>query len=182
MERNEILSLVDGEQARRIVASELDRIEAFSNSDMIPHEKWNFSNYTQLGFTILSKTFEDGLAKFIQAKFPQGWKKVLNKANDWRVEVIDQKGRVRVCFIYKPSGYAYANFKTRYEIQYTPDCPVNTSAAKIVFDNASMEIIFKTGVVDLNRFDLSRHLADQIAHDWLNANYPLWLSCSAYWD
>lgn len=182
MERNEILRLVGGEPGRSIVSSELDRIEAFSNSDMIPDEKWTFSDYTQLGFTILTKTHQDGRAKFIQATFPQGWKKVLNKENDWRVEIIDQKGRVRVDINYKPSDYVFSNFKTRYEIQYDPDCQVNTSAAKIVFDNATKETIFKTGVVDLNRFYLSRQLADQIAHDWLNANYPLWLSCYAYWD
>jgi hypothetical protein len=182
MERNEILRLVGSEPGKSIVSSELDRIEEFSCSDMIPIEEWNFSDYTQLGFTILSKVFEDGRAKFIQAVFPQGWKKILKKEYDWRVEIIDQKGRVRVDINYKPSDYAYSNFKTRYEIQYDQDCPVNTSAAKIVIDNSNKQTVFKSGIVDLNRFDLSRQLADQIAHDWLNANYPLWLSYSAYWD
>jgi hypothetical protein len=184
MDRNEILRMVGSEPGRSIVASELDRIEKFSTNDMIPLEASTIEQLKRLGFKILDNKTSDVSAKFIQTEFPIGWIKKLNKERDWRVDIIDDKGRLRGYFKYKPSDYAYTKLHTRFEILVDPDFEFDNDItyAIIVFDNLTRHFPYVTGEINQGTFEKSRDLAQQMAEAWLNTNYPMWQSYLAYWD
>ena len=184
MERNQILKMVEPGVSQMIVASELDRIEAFAQSDNVPDRPWQASQYAELGFVLhQDKKTQDIHANFIEASMPVGWKRVLNKERDWRVDLFDAKGRLRGFFKYKPWDYADATFFSRFEIRFPEGSIRLDSAVQLIIWDEEMQAITRSSrLVDEGEFSLSREVARRELEGFLEGTYPQWQSPAAYWS
>ena len=183
MEKDDILRQVGGNPVSlAIVASELDRIEAFAVSDFMPDQEWTKADLAELGFTLDSGHTEwDIHAKFIKATFPAGWRKQLNKDRDWRIDLFDAKNQWRGEINYKPSDHARLTLFTRFliEFEYGTD---NHTMVLVISDRLTSEVLMRSEILDEDDFSQSRDKAWQRLSDYLDNQFPGWKSVTAYWD
>lgn len=114
---------------------------------------------------------------------PEGWKRVLNReedTKDWRIELIDNKRRIRMYIQFEPSIKAYAEFVNRFQIIYKYEpTDAEQDIIAIVFDNQTRENIYEVKATSTpSKTNLEAH---EMADEWMDQNYPC-DSPAAYWD
>lgn len=130
------------------------------------------SDFEKLGFVFGQ---EDGL--FVEAKFPDGWRKKPTDHAMW-TEIVDEKGRKRGMIFYKAAFYdqrAHAFLEPRFSVD-------DNYAEK----DRTVSVVDACGKVDKKILILQNHdtagvLAREEIKAWLDENYPDWKSPLAYW-
>jgi|SRR6185437_10668802 len=149
-------------------------IEKFAASSSVPFEPWHRSKFDALGFLLKDeKLTEDGHAKFIEASAPGGWTRRLDKSGDWRFDLVDPDGRVRVTMTYKLWDYSYATFLCRYSIETcNPFCQSASAVRMRIYDlQTHSSIRYSLTYDDGNYYD-SRKQAEKSLEDFMLANFP----------
>ena len=183
-EKAAVLALVKDPTSQWIVYRELEEIEAFVASSYLPYDQFEMGIYEQMGFVLLPDTItREGAVLKMQATLPTGWTRQLNTTRDWRIDILDARGRLRIDLHYKPWERLYATFHPRFEIRHAEDYQGGPTCIKmVIWDNDNKSVFRETGPVDEGQYALSRQKAQWELEKLLDSNLPEWRSPLAYWS
>jgi len=123
---------------------------------------------------------------FIQAKLPDGWKKVATDHSMW-TDLVDNKDRVRAHIFYKAAFYdrsAHIGLSRRYSADYQPVGGYSGSGDSKEWEGVVTdcgETIWKTDPVIKVSYNDTDTVYEQ-AKNWLEEHYPEHKDYLAYWD
>jgi len=183
-------AFITGDTSQAILNQEKRGQMQQAHRETLPRDMGNYSDaFEALGF-VLGEPVDD---LFIEATFPDGWKKEPTD-HSMHTHIVDDQGRVRGNIFYKAAFYdrsANASLYRRYSYNtlplngYGPDFRWDeaTEWVGVVIDNASGERIwqsdhevYKSG----EGYEKDRMLS-QIAKAWLVQFYPDYENVLAYW-
>jgi hypothetical protein len=157
--------------------------QSFSNT--LPLElQGGRANFEKLGFVF---GLEYGL--FVDAKFPDGWRKKPTDHAMW-TEIVDEKGRKRGMIFYKAAFYdqrAHAFLESRFLVENDygdkeRNVWVADACGKVDKRISGLQVPKWSGDrAEAERLERIIYSARQELTEWLNTNYPDWESPLAYW-
>lgn len=139
------------------------------------------SLFTACGF-ILGKPVDH---LFIEATFPEGWKKVPTDHSMWS-DIVDDQGRKRGAIFYKAAFYdqsAHAHLENRFSVR--EDYERKSKTDKRVYVHDARGIVEKEVIVPLTGdfrtdYDKKEEVRKEL-REWLTAEFPEWQHPNAYW-
>ncbi|MDR3712343.1 MAG: site-specific integrase [Puia sp.] len=168
-----------------LIAAEFNQIAAFASSDLVCFHPGELEVWVQLGVELLPDAMqEDGYLRLIQSRLPAGWRRRLNTQGDWKTNIFDNHGRLRVQIEYKPGERITTQFKTRYIICPDPAYKVKKTEVKaVIWDNANGKAFVEGEIIDTGDY------ADSYIAGWkklktvvLDCLFPDWQSPVSYWS
>ncbi|HEX2656102.1 MAG TPA: hypothetical protein VHN11_20970 [Xanthobacteraceae bacterium] len=124
---------------------------------------------------------------FVEATFPNGWKKRPTDHSMWS-EIVDEKGRKRGAIFYKAAFYdrsANAYLERRFSVRETYEGPkliqIVDACGEVKREIAGDDTSNLQGDAFHVAYEGNRAKASELAA-WLSANYPDWQNPTAYWS
>lgn len=199
-------AFVKGDLANFLTASTPGGIEAqeaqgqtdFVASEVLPKELLHGTTREQLeALGIVFGNDVDDI--FVEAKLPDGWKKVPTEHSMWS-ELLDDKGRIRAPIFYKAAFYdrkAHLTLVPRFSYQVQPVSgwqdpnQLKHEWHGVVADCGTIFWVTQSRIAPQPDFSDAKKIDDwykekdalgNSARLWLEKNYPDWKNPLAYWD
>lgn len=158
-----------------------EAVNYFATNEFLPFDIYNYKEYAELGIAFdFAESFNEGKIAFFKAILPSGWRKHLN-GDTLHVQLLDEKGLVRIDFNYKGSDYCHCRFITR----FITECLINDTSGGIcemaVKDAKNGRHLFTSGAIKLGNYGAALTVARGVVEAYLVARFPDWKNPAAYW-